>query len=135
MVMKLTIRPTRFHKRSTPRLFRDLYLWLLGQHRVYAVQRSRDILSKAIGQMTARTCLADPPYNVAIQGMLGAGVSTKHREFAMASGEMTEPEYTFSCPRRLPRSVVRAGRRHYVTCLQPIANIFVNFRQLPRHLH
>jgi DNA modification methylase len=36
----------------------------------------------------------DPPYNVAIQGHVGGKGSIKHREFAMASGEMTKPEFT-----------------------------------------
>ena len=37
----------------------------------------------------------DPPYNVRIEGNVGGGHgSIKHREFAMASGEMTKSEFT-----------------------------------------
>ena len=36
----------------------------------------------------------DPPYNVWIDGNVGGLGSIKHREFAMASGEMTEVQYT-----------------------------------------
>jgi DNA modification methylase len=35
----------------------------------------------------------DPPYNVPIQGHVGGSGAIKHREFAMASGEMTRPEF------------------------------------------
>jgi hypothetical protein len=37
---------------------------------------------------------ADPPYNVPIDGHVGNSGKTQHREFAMASGEMTSPEFT-----------------------------------------
>ena len=37
---------------------------------------------------------ADPPYNVPINGHVGGKGSIKHREFAMASGEMTEAQFT-----------------------------------------
>ena len=35
----------------------------------------------------------DPPYNVAIDGNVSGKGSVRHREFAMASGEMNEAEY------------------------------------------
>jgi hypothetical protein len=42
----------------------------------------------------ARMVFTDPPYNVPIQGYVGGLGAIKHREFAMASGEMTRPEFT-----------------------------------------
>ena len=36
----------------------------------------------------------DPPYNVAIDGHVSGLGKVKHREFAMASGEMTTQEFT-----------------------------------------
>jgi DNA modification methylase len=36
----------------------------------------------------------DPPYNVPVQGHVGGSGAIKHREFEMASGEMTRPEFT-----------------------------------------
>lgn len=36
----------------------------------------------------------DPPYNVPIDGHVGGSGSIKHREFAMASGEMSESQFT-----------------------------------------
>ena len=42
----------------------------------------------------AQMVFTDPPYNVPIQGHVGGSGVIKHREFAMASGEMTRPEFT-----------------------------------------
>jgi hypothetical protein len=42
----------------------------------------------------ARMVFSDPPYNVKIDGHVGGSGKTKHREFAMASGEMTVSEFT-----------------------------------------
>jgi DNA modification methylase len=36
----------------------------------------------------------DPPYNVPIDGHVGGSGSVRHREFAMASGEMSKAEFT-----------------------------------------
>ena len=36
----------------------------------------------------------DPPYNVKIDGHVGGSGRIKHREFAMASGEMSVSEFT-----------------------------------------
>ncbi len=37
---------------------------------------------------------ADPPYNVPIDGHVGNSGKIQHREFAMASGEMSQSEFT-----------------------------------------
>jgi DNA modification methylase len=42
----------------------------------------------------AQMVFTDPPYNVAIGGNVTGLGRVRHREFAMASGEMTEDEYT-----------------------------------------
>jgi len=42
----------------------------------------------------AQMVFTDPPYNVPIQGHVGGSGVIKHREFAMASGEMTSSEFT-----------------------------------------
>ena len=38
--------------------------------------------------------LTDPPYNLRIDGFVGGLGKTKHREFAMASGEMSQNQFT-----------------------------------------
>lgn len=42
----------------------------------------------------ARMVFSDPPYNVPIEGHVGNSGKVQHREFAMASGEMSPPEFT-----------------------------------------
>lgn len=42
----------------------------------------------------ARMVFTDPPYNVPIEGHVSGLGKVKHREFAMASGEMSKPQFT-----------------------------------------
>ena len=70
-------------------------LWLLGPHRVFCGD-SLDPASYArlLGSEKAEMVFTDPPYNVPIQGHVGGSGAIKHREFVMASGEMTEAQFT-----------------------------------------
>jgi DNA modification methylase len=70
-------------------------LWLLGPHRVLCGD-SLDPASYArlLGSDKAEMVFTDPPYNVPIQGHVGGSGAIKHREFVMASGEMTEAQFT-----------------------------------------
>jgi ParB/Sulfiredoxin domain/DNA methylase len=69
-------------------------LWQLGEHRLYcgsALERSSyDIL---LAGDRAQMVFTDPPYNVPINGHVGGRGAVKHREFAMASGEMTPDQF------------------------------------------
>ncbi|MEE4208924.1 MAG: site-specific DNA-methyltransferase, partial [Parvularcula sp.] len=68
-------------------------IWQLGEHRI-ACGDGRDIafLQRLVGDAEAIDCaFLDPPYNVKINGH--ANAKGRHREFTMASGEMTEPEF------------------------------------------
>lgn len=69
-------------------------LWLLGEHKLLCGD-SRDpaAYSTLMGGEQARLVFTDPPYNVPIDGHVGGLGSVKHREFAMASGEMSEAEF------------------------------------------
>jgi len=104
-------------------------LWLLGRHRLLcetALSSSsyQALLSDELAQMV----VTDPPWNVRIQGHAGGRGRVRHREFKMASGEMTAAEYArfletfislviaFSC----------AGSIHY---------IFMDWRHLRELLH
>ena len=66
-------------------------IFCLGPHRV-ACGDARDatLLARLMAGGTARLVLTDVPYNVPIRGHV---TGTGHREFAMASGEMSQPEY------------------------------------------
>jgi hypothetical protein len=64
----------------------------LGQHRIICGSATDpDTLRKlTTGDVPARLVLTDEPYNVPIAGHVSGG---RHREFAMASGEMTDAEF------------------------------------------
>jgi DNA modification methylase len=69
-------------------------LWLLRDHRVFCGDaldvRSYEIL---MGSDRAAMVFSDPPYNVPIDGYANPTNRSRHREFAMASGEMGQAEY------------------------------------------
>lgn len=68
-------------------------IWILGDHRVGCGDgRDARFLQRVIGNGTlVDAAFLDPPYNVRIGGhAVSAG---SHREFAMASGEMSEAEF------------------------------------------
>jgi hypothetical protein len=69
-------------------------LWILGHHRVLCANSLHEASYKAVlmGE-TAQMVFTDPPYNVAINGHVRSGNGGAHREFAMASGEMSEGEF------------------------------------------
>lgn len=70
-------------------------LWLLGRHRVICGDaRDRAAIAKLMGEETAQMMFTDPPYNVRIDGHVSGLGSQRHREFAMASGEMSRAEFT-----------------------------------------
>jgi len=70
-------------------------LWLLGRHRVACANALEASACGALMQgKRAAAVLIDPPYNVPVSGHASGLGATRHREFAMAVGEMTEAEYT-----------------------------------------
>jgi DNA modification methylase len=69
-------------------------LWILGKHRLLCGTSLVDSSFKTLmGTRRAHMVFTDPPYNVAIDGNVCGKGSIKHREFAMASGEMNEAEF------------------------------------------
>ena len=70
-------------------------IWQLGPHRLICGDaRVRNTVSALMDGALARMVLTDPPYNVKIDGHVGGSGKIHHREFAMASGEMSEAEFT-----------------------------------------
>lgn len=70
---------------------------------VYALGRHRLVCGDALKAETYQVLMdgaladlvfTDPPYNVPIDGFVGGNGKVSRREFAMASGEMTEAEFT-----------------------------------------
>lgn len=70
-------------------------IWQLGKHRIIC----GDSLEKSTFEVLlegkkADMIFTDPPYNVKITGHVCGNGGVQHKEFAMASGEMTEDEFT-----------------------------------------
>jgi DNA modification methylase len=80
---------------SRPSISRVGDLWLFGRHRIYCGS-ALDLSSylTLMDSEKAAMVLADPPFNLRIEGNVSGLGKTHHREFAMASGEMTEAEFT-----------------------------------------
>jgi DNA modification methylase len=70
-------------------------LWQLGKHRVLC---GNSLMSESYERLMdgskADLVITDPPYNVAIDGHASGLGRTRHREFAMAAGEMSSGEFT-----------------------------------------
>jgi DNA modification methylase len=80
---------------SGPPITRVGDLWLLGPHRVYCGSALEDGAYAALMQGDkAAGMFTDPPYNVPIEGNVSGLGAVHHREFVMASGEMSEAEFT-----------------------------------------
>jgi DNA modification methylase len=70
-------------------------LWLLGEHRLLCADaRTPGSYHALMEDERARMVFSDPPYNVRVDGHVGGLGSVKHAEFAMASGEMSQSEFT-----------------------------------------
>jgi DNA modification methylase len=70
-------------------------LWLLGRHRLLCGDaRSRADFDALMEEEKADLVFTDPPYNVKIDGNVCGLGSVRHREFAFASGEMSESQFT-----------------------------------------
>ena len=70
-------------------------VWMLGKH-LLVCGDSTDAASYKflMGDDKAEFVFTDPPYNVRIDGHVSGLGRVKHREFAMASGEMSEGQFT-----------------------------------------
>lgn len=78
-----------------PSVSRPGDLWLLGPHRlVCGSALAAASYAVLMAEERAAVVFADPPYNVPIQGHVSGHGKVRHREFAMASGEMTSDAFT-----------------------------------------
>jgi len=70
-------------------------LWQLGKHRVLCGDAlDRASYSRVMGNRLAALVFTDPPYNVPIDGYASGLGKKQHSNFIMASGEMSEAEFT-----------------------------------------
>ena len=92
-------------------------LWHLGKHRVLCGNSVEpQSYSTLMASRRADVVFIDPPYNVAIDGHVCGNGSVRHREFEMASGEMSDFEFVSFLAASL-RLLVRystSGSVHFV---------------------
>jgi DNA modification methylase len=70
-------------------------LWRLGSHKLFCGDaRDPESFDVVMAGEQARMVFSDPPYNVKVDGHVCGLGSIKHAEFAMASGEMSQAEFT-----------------------------------------
>lgn len=70
-------------------------LWLLGDHRLLcASSLDSEAWQRLMDGREAAMVFTDAPYNVKVNGHIRGNGKSSHAEFAMASGEMTRPEFT-----------------------------------------
>lgn len=69
-------------------------IWVLGRHRLICGDaRDEAVVLSLMGKDIADLIFTDPPYNVAIDGNVTGLGRVRHREFAMAAGEMSEAAF------------------------------------------
>lgn len=100
-------------------------LWLLGAHRLYCGNALDGASFEIVmdGRQAAMV-MTDAPYNVRIDGHVSGKGAVHHREFPMATGEMTKAEFT-----AFLTSVTQLLVRHSVD--GSIHFLFIDWR----HLH
>lgn len=70
-------------------------IWAIGRHRLICGDATdADVFVQLLGAERAQMVFCDPPYNVPIDGHVSGNGEIRHREFAMASGEMSSDEFT-----------------------------------------
>lgn len=70
-------------------------IWQIGPHRLICGDSTKaETYARLLNGERAQMIFTDPPYNVKIDGHVSGLGSVKHREFAMASGEMTTSEFS-----------------------------------------
>jgi hypothetical protein len=92
-------------------------LWILGHHRLLCGDaRDAHAFESLMGGETAQMVFTDPPYNVPVGGHVCGLGRIKHREFVMASGEMTEGQFVEFLRRTLANLTAHSadGAIHFV---------------------
>lgn len=79
---------------SAPPISEPGDLWLLGKHKIMCGNSLHDETYKLLmGKSRAAVVFTDPPYNLRVDGFATGHGAIHHREFVMASGEMSEAEF------------------------------------------
>jgi DNA modification methylase len=82
------------HPPDVPAVSRPGDLWQLQQHRLYCGSALESAsYQRLLTHDRAQMVFTDPPYNLPIQGHVSGRGVVKHREFAMAFGEMNDAQF------------------------------------------
>jgi DNA modification methylase len=103
--------------RPGPAVTRPGDLWQIGPHRLICGDATNlETSARLLDGERAQMIFTDPPYNVKIDGHVSGLGAVKHREFAVASGEMSQAEFTAFLERVFANLVLRAadGAIHFV---------------------
>jgi len=69
--------------------------WVLGDHLITCGDATDpEVYRRLLGDEKAQMVFTDPPYNVPVNGHICGLGKVQHEEFVMASGEMSEEEFT-----------------------------------------
>ena len=80
--------------RSSPAISKPGDRWLIGDHVLLCGDALlKETYGSLLGSKRAQMVFSDPPYNLPIAGNVSGLGKAKHREFAMASGEMSQLEF------------------------------------------
>ncbi|MDF2366026.1 DNA methyltransferase [Sneathiella sp.] len=70
-------------------------IWQIGKHRLICGDATdANVYAALLGKDKAQLVFTDPPYNVPVDGHVCGLGKVRHREFAMATGEMDEEGFT-----------------------------------------
>jgi DNA methylase/ParB-like nuclease domain len=92
-------------------------LWQLGNHRILCGSSLEDECYKLLfNGRHANAAFSDAPYNVPVNGHVSGNGRIRHKEFVMASGEMTEVEFREFLHKSLElmSKYSSAGAVHYI---------------------
>ena len=79
---------------SGPAVTQSGQLWKAGKHRILCADSlAPGIASRLLGGERAALAFVDPPFNLKVHGHVSGKGRRRHREFAMASGEMTRTQF------------------------------------------
>jgi DNA modification methylase len=111
-----------------PAVCRPGDVWELGRHRLICGDATQpEAYEHLLQGELAQMVVTDPPYNVRIDGHAMGRGKVRHREFKMASGEMSEAAFTGFLEQFI-RSTIRFSQ---YGC---ISYIFMDWRHLPELL-
>jgi ParB-like chromosome segregation protein Spo0J len=102
---------------EAPTVSRPGDLWAIGPHRLLCGNALDELAyARLLGNRKARVVFVDPPYNVPIHGHVSGLGRHHHGEFAMASGEMSEAEFTAFLEKALGHHVANSldGGIHFI---------------------